>query len=638
MFSLREYRKPSGRLPDYLPWAGMVAPGVVLGKDGTLQKTFAFRGPDLATAAPSAVMAAVARCNNALKRLGSGWALWVEAQRYRCEAIQLKTLSNRAATLVEAERQERSLKVPRFDSSFYLTFVYQIPSDNARRVTALFWHDPQGGKASVTAEKALAFFESKVEETVGLMNDVFIDSAPLSGDETLGYLHSTVSTNRHPIRMPEVPFYLDALLPDQAFTPGAVPMLGDNYLPTVTVSAYPQSTFPAILSELNHLEIEYRWVNRFICLDSQDARTEIEAYRARWWQRRKGIAGMLREVITQEQNALVDNAAANKATEADGALQALGSDDVAFGYLTTTVTVWDRDLAQARSKIVQAKQAIQSQGFVVRDETLNAREAWLGSLPGHVYPNVRRPIVNTLNLAHVLPLSADWTGERQNEHMQAVTGDGAVHVEATSIGRTPFRLNLNVGDVGHTLIIGPTGAGKSALLALLELQWLRYPGAQVYIFDRDRSARAATLAVGGPVYEPGNPKRPVAFQPLRFIDEPTERIWAAKFCRDLIAAQGVPISPDEGKQIDDALVTLAADKDANRRTITILSNLVQSTAMRAALRPYTLEGNHGQLFDASNDSIAISAWAMFDGRAHVDGARRCGSCPFLSVSSRGTTL
>ena len=51
MFSLREYRKPVSRLPDFLPWAGMVAPGVVLGKDGTLQKTFAFRGPDLATAA-----------------------------------------------------------------------------------------------------------------------------------------------------------------------------------------------------------------------------------------------------------------------------------------------------------------------------------------------------------------------------------------------------------------------------------------------------------------------------------------------------------------------------------------------------------------------------------------------------------
>ena len=29
---------------------------------------------------------------------------------------------------------------------------------------------------------------------------------------------------------------------------------------------------------------------------------------------------------------------------------------------------------------------------------------------------------------------------------------------------TPFRLNLHVGDVGHTLVFGPTGAGKTVSL------------------------------------------------------------------------------------------------------------------------------------------------------------------------------
>ncbi|MEG0819471.1 MAG: hypothetical protein RSG56_08500, partial [Brevundimonas sp.] len=68
---------------------------------------------------------------------------------------------------------------------------------------------------------------------------------------------------------------------------------------------------------------------------------------------------------------------------------------------------------------------------------------------------------------------------------------------ARTLGSTPFRLVLHVGDVGHAMVVGPTGAGKSVLLAFLALQWFRYPGARVVFFDKGRSARAATLAAGG---------------------------------------------------------------------------------------------------------------------------------------------
>src|SRR3569833_3476200 len=156
---------------------------------------------------------------------------------------------------------------------------------------------------------------------------------------------------------------------------------------------------------------------------------------------------------------------------------------------------------------------ILSRGFVVKDETLNSREAWFGSLPGHVTPNVRRPIVNTINLAHMIPVSAVWAGDLVIRHLQTVTGVGTPHVYCSTAGSTPFRLNLAVGDVGHTLIVGPTGAGKSTLLALLAMQWRRYPNAAAVIFDKDRSARAATMAVGGEGYEPGNEGTAMAFQP-----------------------------------------------------------------------------------------------------------------------------
>ena len=81
MMSLREYRSDAAHLADFLPWAALVGEGAVLNKDGSFQRTARFRGPDLDSATPAELVATTARLNNALRRLGSGWAIFVEAQR-----------------------------------------------------------------------------------------------------------------------------------------------------------------------------------------------------------------------------------------------------------------------------------------------------------------------------------------------------------------------------------------------------------------------------------------------------------------------------------------------------------------------------------------------------------------------------
>src|SRR3989339_1793004 len=81
MFNIAEYRQSPDRLTDFLPWAALVAPGVILNKDGSFQRTARFRGPDLDSATPAELVATTARLNSALRRLGSGWALFVDAER-----------------------------------------------------------------------------------------------------------------------------------------------------------------------------------------------------------------------------------------------------------------------------------------------------------------------------------------------------------------------------------------------------------------------------------------------------------------------------------------------------------------------------------------------------------------------------
>src|ERR1700756_219254 len=105
MLNLAEYRKRPASLADWLPWAGLVAPGGVLQKDGSVQRPARLPGPDLDSATESELIAVSARLNNALKRLGSGWALFVEAERRPAAPYPQATFPDPVSWLVDQERR-----------------------------------------------------------------------------------------------------------------------------------------------------------------------------------------------------------------------------------------------------------------------------------------------------------------------------------------------------------------------------------------------------------------------------------------------------------------------------------------------------------------------------------------------------
>ncbi|MBN0091261.1 conjugal transfer protein TrbE, partial [Pseudomonas aeruginosa] len=181
-----------------------------------------------------------------------------------------------------------------------------------------------------------------------------------------------VSTRRYRIATPEVPFHLDTLLSDTPLLGGLAPMLGDAHLRVVTVRGFPTSTWPGILDDLNRLGFAYRWSTRFLRLDKAEAERELGRLRRQWFAKRKNVIALLRETIFQQESPLVDTDASNKAADADAALQELGSDQVAFGYLTATVTVLDADPAVADEKLRMVERVIQGRGFVTIPETLNS--------------------------------------------------------------------------------------------------------------------------------------------------------------------------------------------------------------------------------------------------------------------------
>lgn len=612
MMNLSEYRQRPAALADHLPWAALIAPGVILNKDGSFQRTLRFRGPDLDSATPQELVSTCSRINNALRRFGSGWAMHFEATRRAADGTATSNFVDPLAGLIDEERRgSNEADGTLFESDYHLTLTYLPPVDKVGKLEQVFI-DKEGADeaASLSGADYLSAFIRDTDAALDLLASVFPVAAFLSDAETLTYLQTCLTPDsRQPVRVPDTPMHLDAVLGGVDLVGGLSPQLGGQHLRTVTVMGFPSATEPGLLDGLSALGFPYRWTTRFLPMDKSEATKVLGRYRRQWFAKRKSVMAILKEVMTNETSALVDTDADNQAGDADTALQLLGQDHVGFGYVTQTLIVSDADATIADARIKAVEQVINGQGFVTIRETVNAVEAWLGSLPGQAYANVRQPIIHTLNLAHMMPLSAIWAGPERNAHL-----DGPPLLHATTQGHTPFRLVTHQGDVGHTLIVGPTGAGKSVLLSLLALQFRRYDDAQVFLFDKGRSAKVATLGIGGEHYELGGDSQDSAglcFQPLRDIDISMELAWSEGWVLDLLRHEGIEITPEVKQTVWTALTSLAT-APTEERTLTGLKALLQSAPLRQAIQPFTLDGPHGSVLDADTDSLSDSDWQCFE--------------------------
>jgi type IV secretory pathway VirB4 component len=392
MLNLTEYRKRPKLLSDYLPWGFLVGPGIILNKDGSFLRLAHYRGPDLESATESELIAVTARINNVLKRFGSGWALFFEARRKQASDYPLSNFPDPVSLLVDEERRKSFVSEQgHFESEYTLSFCWLPPAETQDKAGA-YLVDRGDDMRTATDTRGFEwrdYFTSETDRALDLLGSILSEVRFLDDSETLTHLHGTVSLKDHAVAVPAIPAYLDALLADTPFMGGMAPKLGDHHLRSVSVLGLPGVTTPGLLDELNDLAIPYRWVTRWIAVDRPEAQRLLTRKRRQWFAKRKSVTAILREVLFNQETALLDTDAATKANETNEALEDLGSGDVAFGYVTTNIMVASPDESEADEALRQVERVVNGKGFVTIRETFNAVEAWLGSLPGNPYANVR---------------------------------------------------------------------------------------------------------------------------------------------------------------------------------------------------------------------------------------------------------
>ncbi|WP_419620724.1 VirB4 family type IV secretion/conjugal transfer ATPase, partial [Thiolapillus sp.] len=561
------------------------------------------------------------RINQALAGLGNGWMVHVDAVRRPAPNYSERNTSAFpdpvSAAIDEERRQLFEGLGAMYEGYFVLTLTWFPPLLVQRKFVELMFDDDAevvGKKARTKGlinqfKREISGIENRLTTTVKLtrlrgQKIVNEDGSKVTHDDFLSWLQFCVTGVSHPVQLPNNPMYMDAYIGGQEMCGGVVPKIGRKFIQVVSIEGFPLESHPGILSSLAELPVEYRWSSRFIFMDQHESVKHLDKFRKKWKQKVRGFF----DQVFNTNSGNVDQDALTMVHDAEAAIAEVNSGLVAVGYYTSVVVLMDESRDRLEQSARQVEKSINRRGFAARTETINTLDAYLGSLPGHGVENVRRPLINTMNLADLLPTSTIWTGSAEAPcPMYPPLSPALMH--CVTSGSTPFRLNLHVRDLGHTFMFGPTGAGKSTHLALIAAQLRRYAGMSIFAFDKGMSMYPLTKAVGGLHFSVGADDDRLSFCPLQYLETKSDRAWAMEWIDTILALNGVNSTPAQLNEIAHAIVSM---HESEARTLSEFSLTIQDESIREAIRQYTVDGSMGHLLDADEDGLSLTDFTTFE--------------------------
>ncbi len=630
-------KEPLNQLKYISPYSFILSPSVCLLKSGAIMTTYQVEYPDLESSSAGSIASMASLFNKSIMSLAQdeGWAIFFDVRRYKTKNYPAGEFDNLAGWLIDQRRAENYHNFgEHFTTDYYISFVWQLPSDAENKTTSLFFKEKTTRKKSKKAKHKSMFAETKNLPVIKKEIENFLDEVDkvmgtlatkiwchrLDDSELFTYIKSNISLNRQELVFPEDTFFfLDNYICDMDVRTSMPLKIGEYYTPVIAIMDFPNKSYPGIFDRLNRTMTEFRWTTRFIPLSKETSAKEADKYQKRMYSARKSAATLFTELAANVEIDRENQGALAMESEANQIQADIAMGEYVLGYYTSNLMCWDKKLEFAKEKSRKLQQVIRSCGFSTKEETFNNVEAWCGMMAGNVYSNIRRPLISTRNMSNIIPLSSAWQGMNFNDFTLETTGSSIPLLTCSTSYGTPFFLNLNVRDVGHTFVFGPTGAGKSTLLALLMAQATKYKNANIVCIDKQLSSRAFMVAAGGVYVEPG--KDEVAFQPLSELLNPEEcndseyresLMWCQQFVECLILQQNIEVTPQMSKAISETLVLLST-KSSDMHDLTSFQGYVNYTnpetgdnTIRTALDPYCRGGAFGSVFDAEKTTLNLS--------------------------------
>jgi len=317
--------------------------------------------------------------------------------------------------------------------------------------------------------------------------------------------HLNLATYRNNISIPVIgSVFLNSLLPvDSIFrlNNGILKFIGsmsERYLSLISIKGYPGVVNSVDLEKILMIKGSFTIAQSYRFLNKEKSKNIIMSNEQYYKSQLKSPLINLIEKITGIESTKVDTGQLLLAQDCQNALIDLTVNEINYGYHSMTLLVHEKNsesLTQTRNSL---SEILTNSGYGLILEVIYQIGAFISSLPGSSDINIRSKLVSSRNLSGFTIIRSVRKSNDENKYL---TGKRNKFSQSLCIFETksgvPYKFNFHVGDVGHFMIIGPTGSGKSSFVNLMIYMWQKYEPCRVIILDKDNSCFTTIKSLGG---------------------------------------------------------------------------------------------------------------------------------------------
>jgi type IV secretion system protein VirB4 len=541
-----------------------------------------------------------------LKRIVAPFSAATCLQPVANEAIQ------RRAAYLNGRRQDL------YDLSIYLVLLYEAPHV-LRRSTRLqrVWATPrQAMRAWLSSDHALQVLDSELDRAIGTLQhkaegfEVQVSDFGLERlrkTEAFRFFRELLNYNPSVVDAARLTHdtHLDYFVSDSAVDCHRDHLLvGDRVVKVLTAKEPPSQTFAFLLQDLYEIPGEFIACLEWQRIASDRMRREVQSRRRHFFNKRVSLVNYVAPE-TRSDEMLVDDSAQTTVRQLGDALTELEVNGHFFGHCSLTLVLYGTEPRALQHRTAEAMKAMAVHDGSLFEETYNLLNAWLAIVPGNGAHNLRRLALLETNVADLSFLFTLDQGEPISPHLRRE----ALAVFETP-HRTPYAFNLHVQDVGHTLVLGATGSGKSFLLNFLITHAQKYLP-QTVVLDVGHSYRKLATLLGGRYVEVGLRQHNVTINPFALEPTPEHLHFLHAFVRVLLEGDdGYRVSDLEDREIYESVENLYV-LDCSQRRLFTLANLLPR-ALAGRLHKWIGEGRYASLFDNVEDTLTVDRLQVFD--------------------------
>ena len=382
-------------------------------------------------------------------------------------------------------------------------------------------------------------------------------------------------------------------------------VVGHQAVKVLSMKEPPSQTFAHMLDDLFALPGEFIGCLEWQRSANDRVRRDIQSRRRHFFNKRVSMVNYL-STDTRPEEMLVDDSAGATVRQLGDALTELEVNGHFFGACSLTLVLHGAEMRAVQATAAEAMKVLAAHDGCAFEESYNLLNAWLSIVPGNAAYNVRRLALLETNLADLSFLFTRDPGEPTSAHLHR---DALAVFETPS--QTPYFYNLHVEDVGHTIVLGATGSGKSFLLNFLVTHLQQYDPLTV-VLDLGHSYRKLTTLLEGSYLELGLRQQGVTINPFDLAEPTPEQLhFLHAFTKILLEGDdSYRLSDLEDRETYEAVENLFVLDPGQRRLFT-LANLLPR-ALAARLHKWVEGGRYAALFDNTRDTLTLDRLQVFD--------------------------